>query len=78
MVSKVGGILHHRFVCCRSGGHWGNTEQVVARWRHLMAFIKVLDLLHKTMLVVVHHRTAMAIKMTSDGGTFFAVAASFV
>jgi hypothetical protein len=29
MVSKVGGILHHRFVCYRSGGHWGNTEQVL-------------------------------------------------
>jgi hypothetical protein len=45
---------------------------------HLVAFIKALDLLHKAMLVVLHRRTAMAIEMTSDRGTFFAVAASFV
>ncbi len=78
MASKAGGILHHRCVCCRSGGRRGDTEPVVARWRRLVAFIKALDLLHKAMLVVVHRRTVMAIEMASDGGTFFAVAASFV
>jgi hypothetical protein len=41
-------------------------------------FIKALDLLHKAMLVVVQCCTAMAIEMASNGGTFFAVAASFV
>jgi len=75
---QSGGILHHRFVCCRSGSRQGNMERVVTRWRHLVAFIKALDLLHKAMLVVLHRQTAMAIKMARDGGTFFAVAASFV
>ena len=78
MASKAGGILHHRFVCCRSGSRQGNTERVVTQWRHLVAFIKALDLLHKAMLMVVHHCTAMAIKIARNGGTFFAVAASFV
>ena len=78
MASKAGGILHHRFVCCCSGGRRGDTKRVVARWRRLVTFIKALDLLHKAMLVVLHRRTAMAIEMASDGGAFFAVAASFV
>jgi len=78
MASKAGGIVHCRFVCCRSGGRRGDMEQVVTRWRDLVAFIKTLDLIHQAMLVVLHRRTAMAIKMASDGGTFFAVAASFV
>ena len=78
MASKAGGILHHRFVCCCSGGRRGDTKRVVARWRRLVTFIKALDLLHKAMLVVLHRRTAMAIEMASDGGAFFAVVASFV
>jgi hypothetical protein len=78
MASKAGGILHHRFVCCCSGGRRGDTERVVARWRRLVAFIKALDLFHKAMLLVVHRCTAMAIEMASDKGTFFAVTASFV
>ena len=78
MASKAGGILHHRFVCCRSGSRRGVTERVVARWRRLVTFIKALDLLHKAMLVVVHRRTAMGIEMASDGGTFFVVTASFI
>jgi hypothetical protein len=36
----------------------------------LMAFMKALDLLHRTMCAVLHHHTAMAIEMASDGGTF--------
>jgi hypothetical protein len=74
---QSGGILHHSFVCCRYGGRRGDMERVVAQWRHLVAFLKALDLLHKAMLVVLHRRTAMAIQMASNGGTFFAVAAFF-
>ena len=66
---QSGHILYRHFVCCHSGGHWGNTEQIVTRWRHLVAFIKALDLLHRAILMVLHHRTAMAIKMASDRGT---------
>jgi len=33
---QSGYILHLRFVCCRPGGHWGDTERVFAEWRHLV------------------------------------------
>ena len=37
--------------------------------RRLVAFMKALDLLHWPMHTVLHHRTAMAIKMASKRGT---------
>jgi len=77
MVNKVD-TLHCRFVFCCPGGCRGDTERVVARWRCLVAFMKDLDLLHSAMRAVLHHRTAMAIKMSSNRGTFVIVAASFV
>jgi hypothetical protein len=67
---QSGHILHRHFVFCRPGGRRGNTEQVVARWQHIVAFMAALDPLHWAMRVVLHNRTAMAIKMASDGGTF--------
>ena len=67
---QSGHILHYRCVDCRPGGRRGNTERVVARWRRLVAFIKSLDLLHRAMRAVSHHRTAMAIAIDSDGGAF--------
>jgi len=60
---QSGYMLHRRNVCCRPGGRRGNTEQVVARWRRLVAFIKTLDLLHREMRALSHHRTAIAIEM---------------
>jgi len=63
-------ILHRRTFCCRPGGRRGNTERLVARWRRLVASIKALDLLHRLMRAVSHHRTAMAIEIASDGGAF--------
>ena len=76
--SASGHILHRCFVFCHPGGRRGNTEQVVARWWHLVALTKALDLRHWTMHAVLHHRTTIAIKMASNGGTSFVVAASFV
>jgi len=67
---QSGFILHRRTVCCHPGGRRGNTEQVVARWRRLVASIKALDLLHRAMHAVSHQHTAMAIKMARDGGAF--------
>jgi hypothetical protein len=55
------------FACC-PGGCWGNTEQVVARWRHQVASGVALDMLHWAMRFVSHQRTAMAIEMANDGG----------
>jgi len=67
---QSGYMLHHCNVCCRPGGRRGNTERVVARWWRLVAFIKALDLLHRVMCAVLHHRTAMAIKIASNRGAF--------
>jgi hypothetical protein len=46
---ESGNILHLRFVCCRPGGRRGDTERVVARWRHLVAFMKAVVMLHGAM-----------------------------
>jgi len=67
---QSGFILRRRTVCCRPGGRQGNMEQVVARWRRLVASIKALDLLHRSMRAILHHCTTMAIKIASDGGAF--------
>ena len=63
-------ILHRRFVDCRPGGHRGDTERVVARWRRPVASGKALVMLHRAMRSVSHWRTAMTIEMARDGGTF--------
>jgi hypothetical protein len=70
MASKGGGHVAHRCVDCVPGRRRGNTEQVVARWQSLVAFMKALDPLHQAMRSVFHWRTAMAIEMTRDGGAF--------
>jgi hypothetical protein len=56
------------FACC-PGGRWGNTEQVVAQWRHPLASRVALNMLHWVMCFVLHRWTAMAIKMANVGGT---------
>jgi hypothetical protein len=63
-------ILHLRVVCCRPGGRRGNTERVVARWRHLVAFMKALVVLHRAMLHVLLQHLRTAIKMACDRGAF--------
>jgi hypothetical protein len=70
MASKGGEHVAYRCVDCVPGGRRGDMEQVVARWRSLVAFIKALDLLNREMRSVLHRRTAMAIKMAIDGGVF--------
>jgi hypothetical protein len=52
------------FACC-PGGHWGNTEQVVARWRHQVAAGVALDMPHRAMPSVLLWHTAMAIETAS-------------
>ena len=67
---QSGHILHLHFVCCCPGGRRGNTERVVAQWQHLVAFMKFLDLVHPAMNTILHHRTAIAIKLACGGGAF--------
>jgi hypothetical protein len=62
--------LHYCCVDCRPGGRRGDTERVVARWRHSVASGEALVMLHRAMRSVSHRRTAMAIKMARGGGTF--------
>jgi hypothetical protein len=72
MVSKGSTLCHRCSVDCHPGGCRGNKEQVVAQWRCLVAFMKVLDLLHQAMLIVIvlHHCTAMVIEMARNGGAW--------
>ena len=65
-----GYILHRCFVDCRHGGRRGNTEQVVAQWRHPVASGVALDMLHWAMPRVSHQRLHMVIEMACDGGAF--------
>jgi hypothetical protein len=44
--SKVGVCFRLCFVCCCPGGRWSNAEQVLAQWRHLVAYGIALDMLH--------------------------------
>jgi hypothetical protein len=68
--SKVGVFVHHCLFACCPGGCWGNTEQVVAQWRHPVASGVALDMLHWAMGFVLHRRTTMAIKTAGRQGTF--------
>ena len=43
-------------------------ERVLARWWHLVAFMKATNLLHRVMRAVSYRPIATAIKMTSKGG----------
>ncbi len=57
------------FACC-SGGRWGNTEQVVTRCRHPVAYRVALDMPHWAMPSVLLRHTAMAIKTAGGRGAF--------
>jgi hypothetical protein len=70
MASHFGTFFCRRFVCCCPGSRWGDTEQVVAQWRHPVASRAALDMLHWAMFFVLHQRTAMAIKTTNNGGIY--------
>ena len=63
-------MFHSRCVDCRLGGRRGDTEQVVAQWRHPVASGEALIMLHWAMRSVLHRRTAMAIEIACDGGAF--------
>jgi hypothetical protein len=56
-------------VCC-PGGHWGNTEQVVAQCRHPVASRVALDMPHWVMLSVLLRCTAVAIETAGRRGAF--------
>ncbi len=55
------------FFCC-PGGHWGNTELVVAQCWRPGACSVALDLLNQAMPRALFQRVRMAVKMAHDGG----------
>jgi hypothetical protein len=57
------------FACC-PGGRWGDTYQVVTRWRHPVASRVALDMPHRAMLSVLLRRTTVAIKTAGGRGAF--------
>ena len=70
MASLFGTFFLRCFVCLCLGGHWGNTEWVIAQWRHPVASGVALDMPHWAMPSVLLQRTAMAIKVASGWGAF--------
>ncbi len=70
MASKVGVCFCSCFVCCFPGRRWGDTEQVVARWRRPVASGVALNMPHWAMPSVLLQRICMAIKMAYYGGAF--------
>jgi hypothetical protein len=60
---QSGHNLHLCFVCCRPGNCRGDTEPVVARWRHPVASGEALVMLHWVM-------PHAAIEMACGGGAF--------
>ena len=61
---------YHCFVCCRPGGCRGDTEWVVAQWRHLVTFMKALIMLHRAMPHAPLQRLRTAIEMACNGCAF--------
>jgi len=67
---QSGYILHYHCVDCRPGSCRGDTERVVTQWRRSVASGEALVMLHWAMRSVLHRRTAIAIEMARNGGTF--------
>ena len=67
---KVGVFIHRCVVDCRPGVHGSNTEQLVVRWRRLVASDMALDILHQAMPHELLHCLRMAIEMACNGGAF--------
>ncbi len=70
MASKVGVIVGCCLFASCPGGRRGDTEQVVAQWRHPVASEVALDMLHWAMLSVWPQSTAVAMKMANGRGAF--------
>ncbi len=63
-------IFHHYFVACCTGGHWDNTEQILAQWQGPAASSVALNMLHQVMPAALHPRVRTAIKMAHNRCAF--------
>jgi hypothetical protein len=68
--SKVDEFVHRCLFACCPGSCWGDTEQVVARWRRPVASKLALDMPHWAMPSILPRHTAMAIEMANNRGAF--------
>jgi len=66
-------MLHLRCICCLPGSSRGNTEPVVARWKHPAASDEALVMLHWVMPHVLLQRPPTAIKMACDRGALVGI-----
>jgi hypothetical protein len=48
----------------------GDSEQIIAQWRRLVAYKAALDMLRWAMRLSPHRRIVMVVNMAHDGGTF--------
>jgi hypothetical protein len=55
------------------GGRRGDTAQALDQWRHPVASIEALDVLHREMRPESYQRIRMAIEIASDLPAFFVV-----
>ena len=67
---KVGVFVDCCLFACCSGFRRGNTEQVVAQWRHPEASGVALDMLHMAIPAALHPHVRMAIEMARERGAF--------
>ena len=67
---QSGYMFHYCCVDCHPGGRRGNTERLVARWQRPVASGEALVMLHRVTRSISYRRTAMAIEMAHNGGTF--------
>ncbi len=70
MASKIDVFVYCCLFACCPDGRRGNTERVVAQWRHPVASEVALDMPHWAMPSVLPRRTTVAIEMANNGGAF--------
>ncbi len=70
MATFLGVFVDYCLFACCSGGRWGDTEQVVTRWRRPVASEVALDMPHWAMPSVSLRRIRKAFKTGRDGCAF--------
>jgi hypothetical protein len=70
MATFLGVCVDCCLFACFSGGHWDNTEQVVAQWQRPVASKLALDMPHWTMPSVLLQGIRKAFETGRDGGAF--------
>ncbi len=70
MATFLGALVDCCLFACCPGGRWGNTEQVITRWRRPVASGVALDMPHRAMPSVLLWRIRKAFETGRNGGAF--------